>query len=446
MPSDQKRLKVLIIAEAANPEWVSVPLVGWSLYHALRDVADVHLVTQIRNRDAIARTGLKEGEDFTAINSEALARPMWRLVSVLRMGKGKGWTFGTAINAIVYPYFERLVWKAFGENIRNGRYDIVHRVTPLSPTTPSLLGKRCAKAGVPFILGPLNGGVPWPQGFDAERRREREWLSYVRGVYKLLPGRNSTLVSSSAILTGSAYTQSEIPARHQEKCIYIPENAVDMARFSKTAVQNGALPLRACFIGRLVPYKGPDMLIEAAAPLLLDGRLTLDIIGDGPLREQLQQLAKTLGVAEAITFHGWVEHKDVQDIAASCHLMTFPSIREFGGGVVLEAMAMGLVPVIVDYAGPGELVVPGTGFKVPIGKRADIVQRFRDKLEEIAATPQDIPHIADTAKSYVTRHFTWPAKASQVSDVYDWVKGRRSGKPIPFPATPDGTMQQGHRQ
>jgi glycosyltransferase involved in cell wall biosynthesis len=415
------RPKVLIIAEAANPEWVSVPLVGWSLANALREEADVHIVTQVRNRDAILRAGLCEGADFTVIDSEAVARPLYRLAQVLRMGSGKGWTMNTAINALSYPYFERLVWKRFGDDIRAGAYDLVHRVTPLSPTIQSSLASRCTKVGVPFILGPLNGGVPWPSGFDAERRREREWLSYLRGAYKFLPGRNRTLKMAQAILAGSRHTRSEIPTRHHYKTVWLPENGIDPERFNLVANQDISGPLRACFIGRLVPYKGPDMLLEGAAPLLRDGRLVLDMIGDGPMLADLRALADRLGVTQAVTFHGNLPHEQVQKIAVRSNLLTFPSIREFGGGVVLEAMALGVVPLVVDYAGPGELVTQTTGYKISIGTRPQIVKALTRKLEAISTDPGVLPSLGRAARAYVETQFTWAAKARQVAQVYEAV-------------------------
>ena len=205
------RPRILLIAEAANPEWVSVPLVGWSHARALTRVADVHLVTQVRNREAILRSGLREGADFTPIDSEAVARPLWRLASALRGGAGKGWTTSTAISALSYYYFEHLAWKLFRRQIAGGEFDVVHRLIPLSPTTPSLIAGKCRRAGVPFLLGPLNGGVPWPKGFDAARRKEKEWLSYTRAAHKLLPGYRSTRRNAAAILIGSRDTWNQMP-------------------------------------------------------------------------------------------------------------------------------------------------------------------------------------------------------------------------------------------
>lgn len=421
--------RVLAIAEAANPEWVSVPLVGWSLASALRDKADVHIVTQIRNRDAFVRAGLVEDRDFTAIDSEAFARPMWRLAEKLRMGEGKGWTMVQAINALSYPYFERLVWKRFGPAIRAGQYDIVHRITPLSPTISSSLAGRCAGAGVPFVLGPLNGGVPWPQGFDAERNAEREWLSYVRSAYKVLPGRGATLRHAAAILAGSRHTASEMPTSVQDKLVFMPENGIDPARFNRMARPDPGV-LRAAFVGRLVPYKGADMLLQAAAPLLANGRMRLEIIGDGPMRPALEAQATDL---PGVTFHGWKAHEQVQDILAQCHILSFPSIREFGGGVVLEAMALGVVPVIVDYAGPGELVGPQTGIKIPCGTRSEITRDFAAALHALADDPTGLPAMAEAARARVQTHFLWSRKAAQVMQVYEWLRnGRPAGSKPDF--------------
>lgn len=422
------RYRVLVMAEAANPEMVSVPLVGWSLAQALRNVADVHIVTQIRNRDAFLRAGLQEGVDFTSIDTENVARPLWKFTKLL--GKG-AWTAKQAITSISDAYFERLVWQRFGGEISDGQWDIVHRITPLTPTKPSYVARQCATRNVPFVLGPLNGGVPWPAGFDRERRREGEWLSYIRGAYRFLPGRNGTLRAASALLVGSRHTISEIPDNYSEKTIYLPENGIDPERFSLVAEPGtDGGPLKGCFVGRMVPYKGPDMLIDAAAELLKTGHMTLDFVGDGPMLPDLRAQAKKLGVAHAIRFHGWCAHEDVQGIMAACDLLTFPSIREFGGGVVLEAMALGLPPLIVDYAGPGELVKDTWGYKVPIGPRAQIVNDLHHMLQDLASEPNGLSAKGTAAQARVATHFIWSRKAEQVARVYDWVSAKEGAAPV----------------
>ncbi len=426
------RPRVLLIAEAANPEWTSVPLVGWSHGRALASVADVHMVTQVRNREAMIRAGLREGEDFTAIDSEAVAKPIWRLGTLLRGGKGKGWTMTTALGAISYAYFERLVWREFGARIRGGEYDVVHRLTPLSPTTPSLLAKRCRRAGVPFVLGPLNGGVPWPRGFNTARVKEREWLSYVRGLHRLTPWYGSTRRDARAIIVASRDTLAQFEGKYGARCVYIPENGIDPSRFGRARQPRGAGsagPLRAIFVGRLVPYKGPDMLVEAAAPLVREGAVTLEFVGDGPLMPELKRMIAAERIGAGVTFHGWVAHERVQEKLVEADVFAFPSIREFGGGAVLEAMAVGLAPMVVGYGGPAELVTEGTGWAAPIGDRASIVARFREMLAEAAADRGLVEARAAAALERARRLFTWDAKARQTLEVYRWVMGERDEKP-----------------
>jgi len=427
-----------VIAEAANPEWASVPLVGWSLAKALADVADTHLVTQVRNREAIERTGWREGAEFTAIDSERVAHPVWRFGDVLRRATGIGWTATTALASIPYYYFERLVWQRFGGGIRSGHFDVVHRVTPLSPTIPSLLARRCQAAGVPFVWGPLNGGVAWPSQFKSARAREGEWLSSVRRAHHLLPGYRSTRASAAATMIGSRATWSQFEG-YQDRCVYLPENAVDPARFPHLAAAYSGGPLRVAFVGRLVPYKGADMLLEAAAPLIRAGQVEVDILGDGPEAGSLRALVVSLGLERGVRLHGWVAHQEVSRILASSQVFGFPSVREFGGGVVLEAMAMGLVPIVADYAGPGELVTPSTGFRIPMAERTVLVAGFRSALENLIRDPGQLSSIGDRARRRVLARFTWRAKATQVLAVYDWVRGR-SGRPsygMPFPDEPE---------
>ncbi len=422
-------LRVLHVAELCNPDWVSVPLEGWFHARALADLTQSHLVTQHFNAQNIARAGLRAGADFTALDTRRVARPLRALSALLRGGDGVGQTTQTAFDSLAYYWFEHLLWRRFGPAIARGEFDLVHRLTPLTPTAPSPIARRCRAAGVPFVIGPLNGGLPWPAGFDHVRRSEREWLSYVRGAYKLLPGYRATRACAAAILSGSRATHAQLGARWQARAVYVPENGVDLSRFDTPRDAPAGRPLRVAFMGRLVPYKGADMLLQAAAPLIRAGQVALEVIGEGLELPRLKALAEREQLGEGALFPGWIKHAELKHRLTRCDVFGFPSIREFGGAVVLEAMALGLVPLVVDYGGPGEHVSPATGFALPLGTRDEIVARLRGVLEQLARDPSGLRAMGRRARERVARHFTWSAKAGQVLEVYRWVKGLRPDKP-----------------
>ena len=432
------RLRVLLIAEQANPEFVSVPLEGWSHSQAICELVDAHVVTQVRNRDAFVRQGLEEGKDFTAIDSEKVAARIYKLATLVRGGKGKGWTTVMALSAISYTYFEHLLWKKYGAAIRAGEYDLVHRLTPLSPTLPSRLAKKCHRAGVPFVMGPLNGGVPWPRKFDSARRAEREWFSYVRVLHKLIPGYIATRRYATAIMLGSISTWEQMSERYRDRCYYVPENAVDPKRFNavRTRRTRRGQTLKLIFVGRLVPYKGADMLLEACAKLIREGRVSLTIVGEGPDRPKLRKIIEREQIGHGVGMPGWVDHSKLPELLASHDVFAFPSIREFGGAVVLEAMAVGLVPVVVNYGGPGELVTDQTGFRIPMAPRPSIVASMTTILNRLVEDPSVLTALGNAARRRVFTHFTWEAKARQVLAVYRYVMRRSLNRPdfgMPLP-------------
>ena len=415
-----KRPRVLLIAERANPEYTSIPLRGWCHGRAIADLADAHIVTQHWNGPAYLRAGFTQ---FTGIDTSIIHEPMKLLIAALRGGKGKGWTMDTALSALEYYYFEWLVWRRFGRRIRAGEFDIVHRLIPSSPTVPSLIAAKCHSAGVPFVLGPLNGGLPWPSAFESARRQEKEWLSYIRDAYRLMPGYRATRDRASAIIVGSLATLEQVEKTYRAKCVYFPANAVDTQKFQRqrTLGQQYTRAIKLIFVGRLVPYKGADMLIEAASKLLQAGKVTLEIIGDGPQRDALAQQIHQANLDSSVTLLGKVPHAQLQDRLSQADVFAFPSIREFGGAVVLEAMATGLLPVVVDYGGPGEMVIASTGYKVPLGDRAQIVSGFRNALNNIVDFPNQIDAMGENARARILSKFTWEERARQTLDVYRWV-------------------------
>lgn len=417
-------MRALILADSCNPEWPSLPVVGYKAALALGEACEVTLATHVRNRENIEKHGTGNCE-VVYIDNEKVAGPMYKLSTIIRGGKKVAWTAGIAMSYLPYLAFEREVWKTLGARIRAGEFDVVHRITPMSPTLPSWIAGR---GNVPFVLGPLNGGLKWPGDFKAELAREREWLTYVRGAYRHLPYLQRTYRECACILAGFQHTRDDLPETCHDRVVILPEVGVDPSVFQKR-IPSGSDRLTFVFVGRLVPYKCADVAIKAFAQSESLRRHRLLMIGDGPDRAMLERLIAEHGLEDCVELAGWVDQKEVGNLLRSADVFVFPSIRELGAGVVVEAMAAGLPSVVVDYGGPGGLITDECGRKVPLGMKDEIASAMRTHLEELEQDAALRDRLGKAARQRVEDHLTWAAKARQTIEVYEWVTGGRSEKP-----------------
>jgi len=130
----------------------------------------------------------------------------------------------------------------------------------------------------------------------------------------------------------------------------------------------------ALFAGKLVPWKRPGDLLEAAARV--DG-LHVAWAGDGGLRAELEARAEALGVAGRMRFLGFVGQQELPELYAAADLLCLPSEYEPFGLVVNEAFACGTPAVVSEACGAaGDLVHDGeTGYVVPVGDVAALAAR-----------------------------------------------------------------------
>lgn len=144
-------------------------------------------------------------------------------------------------------------------------------------------------------------------------------------------------------------------------------------------------PLKLVSIGRFSEQKGQLVLISAMADVIRKRPdATLQLVGDGEMRDLIEAEISRHGLSGNIELTGWLSEADVRARLADAHALVMPSFAEGLPMVIMEAMAAGR-PVIGTYiAGIPELVRPGeTGWLVPAGDSAALASA----ILELAETP-----------------------------------------------------------
>ncbi len=412
------RLRVLVLGPDCNPEQVSMPYVTYSHAATLAQLHDVTLVVRAPS-EAPVRRAKAPFRTIEVIRLPWLDRIYaWSLRRIFRYNFNN-----QALTASLYPLylaFERQAWRQLRHRISAGEFDVVLRIYPMNAVFPSPFAFFLRKGPIPFVIGPLNGGLPYARGFS-QADNQKQWISGLRRLYRFMPFSRSTYRNASAIIAASSQTYAEFAA-YRDKLFFVPENGIARSGFFGDKRDPGrGTKLELIFVGGLIPCKACDLALRAAAPLLLNDLARFSVVGDGPERGRLEQLAISLGIEEAVSFCGWVSHEEVLRRLRSADVMVFPSVRDFGAGVVFEALASGAVPVVADFGGPGDIVYPEVGYKVLLTNENDFVAQMEKILKELAHNRDRVEQLRRQGMAYAQERLTWDAKAQDTTKVLQWV-------------------------
>lgn len=176
---------------------------------------------------------------------------------------------------------------------------------------------------------------------------------------------------------------------------------LDLRRFGQPSVTGPDDRLRVLFVGRLDAEKNVDVLLRAL-PLLPAGLpVVAEIVGDGSCRRDLEELARTLGVADRVVFHGLVSDQEVIDAYARCDVFCMPGTAELQSLATMEAMAAGMPVVAADAMALPHLVHPGrNGLLFPPGDAPALAAA----LATVLGSATGRAHMGEASREIIARH------------------------------------------
>ncbi len=240
------------------------------------------------------------------------------------------------------------------------------------------------------------------------------------------------LKSADGLLCNSSHTQAEIrkicgrEAGISPYGVTIPVEADDESERRQSPGKEEEVPL-LLFCGRLIQRKGLDVLIRAFPELLRRRRVRMVITGEGDRKAEWEELAREMGVDDAIEFAGFVSTERLAELYRECAVYVHPAIYDDNGdteglGVVLVEALRNRKPVVASAVGGivDVIVHEETGLLVPEKDEAALVEAITRILDDSKLARR----LGETGGRHVRREFDWDRIITGIETLYQECRGQ----------------------
>jgi glycosyltransferase involved in cell wall biosynthesis len=304
---------------------------------------------------------------------------------------------------------------------RKLRFDLFHHITYANDWMVSFIG---AFLPIPYIRGPGGGAHRTPKGFEGEYSLGGRLWEKIRTLGQWLFRHDPIFVRGQrrarTILLCNREAIANIPPSWAHKARLFPVNGVssrDLALTNPAKVNNGKF--RVLSAGSLIRVKGFSLAIKAFKEFAdRHPETDFSIIGSGPEESRLRAMVDRCQLQDKVDLVQAVPRDELLARMAECDVFLFPSLRDGGGAVVLEAMSVGKPVVCLDTGGPGMHVTEKSGVKITAASAANAVHELAGALERLYLDEGLRQEMGEAAKERAALVYHWDRLGDSLLEIY----------------------------
>ena len=371
----KKKYKILVSAYGVNPYSGSEPAAGWKWPIGISKINkfNVSVITQKKNKKLIEKFLKKKNERINFI--------YYDLPNYLKFLKTK---FFWKEHKFSHLYYNLWQFGAFlhAKKINSKyKFDIVHHISIGGIRLPSFMGLLNSH----FILGPLGGG----ENIKYSLRKKFGIKGFFKSVLRDL---SNLTIRINPLMFMTFFTAKDIYARTQETKKIIPKifhkktkvlSEVPLLNNNKINYKKKLKKFKILFVGRLIYWKGVDLVLETFKKIYLSNKnVSLTIIGDGSEKERFLKISNTLGILNKIKWINKVQYEKMNQIYQQHDLFFFPSYHDAGGYVLYEASHNKLPIVALDTGAGNYLLNKYKKYQLVsvLQTRSEIINKFYNNI------------------------------------------------------------------
>ena len=412
------KIKVLVSAYACNPLSSSKfhpgeDITGWRLMLQLSRFFDLHVIADTYNKEGVDSFLAREKLDSVKFHFIALP-------------SGFKWLYRSAFGKRVYYYLWQIsAWRLAVKLHRQFNFTAAHHLTFGNYWIPSFIG---AFLPVPFIWGPLGGGQRVPVSFLREYTLEERLRENCRQIAQwfgknvLIPSRRC-FKKARIILVCNEETRLKIPRKYLDKVYLFPVNGVAEDEITgQNSLEGQNREFLILSAGRLDTLKGFSIAIRAFSLFAKDSiDAILEIVGEGPEEGRLKELVRLLKIEDRVRFIPWLKREDLFSRMRSCQVFLFPSFRDGGGAVVVEAMANAKPIIGLNIGGPGFHIQPAWGVKIEPYDPEYVIKEIAVALKILYNDTALRLKMGEAASRRAKEYYLWPKLGDRLGEIYQAV-------------------------